>query len=267
MLLTEIYVWLVLSVLIILIFFEKLLNFFVKRLFIFPINIFKRYKEKINLNEIKKEFIDNKTNSINIEKTGDIPQTTTKVDNELTKIKFEKLQIHAKKFKEKWDIHNYEKKLVESLVLIPENIDVLDQLVNLYCFTWKTKKAFSLLKKLIQLDTNNHKAIWQLSKIYLENSETETALLIINKVLELKKDNPRYRMTKAEILYNKDNIQEAINCSKQALKQRPDNIMYLESVATLYEELWETKQSKKYWLKILDIEPNYETARERFKEL
>ncbi len=317
MLSIEIYIWLIFTILLLIIIFEKLIICFIKKLFIVPYKLWKKIKEKKSLRELKKELVKKEDSIDKIEiddkikwkenletskkwleekkssskkeeiiitskedsniKTAVVTKTIedknkneekvkANIQNELLKRKVDRLLIEADRYKNKWDVSNYEKKLVESLSVVPDEPVVLDNLSDLYLNLWKDKKAFPLLKKLIQRDVNNHKAIWNLSKIYLNNSEIDTSLLLIEKAIELKSDNPRYWITKAEIVYNKDNLEDAIECAKSALKLRPENLMYIEGVAMLYEEIWDKTRAKKYRLRILDLEPNYEIAREKLTE-
>ena len=319
MLSIEIYIWLMFTALLLIIIFEKLIIWVIKKFFSIPYKLWKKIKEKKSLRELKEEFIkkemnieDSKEQTNSGEKTGNMAENNNKweknnnqnskkdelvitskedpkiktavvtktiedtkkkdekikanIQNELLKRKVDRLLIEADRHKKRWDVNNYEKKLVECLSLVPDEPVVLDNLSDLYLNLWKDKKAFPLLKKLIQKDVNNDKAIWNLSKIYLNNSEMDTSLLLIEKAIELRNDNPRYWITKAEIVYNKDNLEEAIEYAKSALKLRPENLMYIEWVAMLYEEIWDKTRAKKYRLMILDLEPNYEIAREKLTE-
>lgn len=318
MLSIEIYIWLTFTGLLLIIIFEKLIIWFIKKIFLVPYKMWKKVKEKKSLRDLKKELVkkEGKVDESKVEEKfwweisesskdkEELPKEdkltskeevviTSKEDpsikiavvtktvvtekkknekvkaniqNELIKRKVDRLIIEAERFKNRWDVNNYEKKLVECLSVVPDEPVILDSLSDLYLNLWKDKKAFPLLKKLIQKDVNNHKAIWNLSKIYLNNSEMDTSLLLIEKAIDLKDDNPRYWITKAEIVYNKDNLEEAISCAKSALKLRPDNLMYIEWVAMLYEEIWEKTRAKKYRLMILDLEPNYDIAREKLTE-
>ena len=189
-----------------------------------------------------------------------------KIENDRDlKNKLDRLFLQVEVFKQKWDVESLEKKLIEILSVDENNQKALEMLSNLYINLWKKKKAFPLLKKLIQIDMENDTAIWNLAKIYLDLWEIDTAEILINKAISLNDKNYRYYVTYADILYNQWKLEEAINAIQKVLYLRPNNVIYMDALATLYEEIGDSKKAKALWLKILEIEPDYEKAKEKIK--
>jgi hypothetical protein len=48
-----------------------------------------------------------------------------------------------------------------------------------------------------------------------------------------------------------------------ALKLRPNNVNYLLAIWTLYDDLWDKQNSRKYYFKVLEIEPTNELAKQK----
>ena len=261
MLAYEIYLfWFITISIFILIFYNLIAYIFFPFVWIF--NQLKiQYHKIFSLNRLKKQVLENKKeikDIKNIEKN----ENTSKIKNKLKKITLE-----IEFAKQKWDIDTLEQKLVEILSYDENNIKFMEMLSNLYINLWKEKKAFSLLKKLIQLDMQNDNAIWNLSKLYLELWEIDTANILIQKTIDINPSNYRYYITYADILYNKWELEQAIQAIQKVLEIKPNNSIYLDALASLYEEIWESQKSRACWLNILDIDPNYEKAKEKLQNI
>jgi tetratricopeptide (TPR) repeat protein len=68
-----------------------------------------------------------------------------------------------------------------------------------------------------------------------------------------------------EILYNTERKKEAIDCMEKIVKLRPTNTNYMMTLADLYEEIEDPDNSKKYYFKILELEPSNEKAKRKIK--
>jgi len=68
-----------------------------------------------------------------------------------------------------------------------------------------------------------------------------------------------------EILYNTERKKEAIDSMEKIVKLRPTNTNYMMTLADLYEEIDESDNAKKYFFKILEIEPSNEKAKRKIK--
>ena len=128
-------------------------------------------------------------------------------------------------------------------------------------------KAGTLLKKLIQIHPNNHKAIWQLGQIYLHDKDEATARLLFEKALGLKEDNPKYLISLVEVYYANKELKEAILLVEKLQKLRPNNTDYLLTLAQLHEELNQPTKAHSYYMKVLEIQPLHDEAKKAIKRL
>ena len=77
----------------------------------------------------------------------------------------EKLKYEALVAKEKGKLEEYEKKLIEWLAIDENNLDLHKLLADLYFTLGLHKKSLSLLKKIIELDPQDHKPIWTVGEL------------------------------------------------------------------------------------------------------
>jgi len=68
-------------------------------------------------------------------------------------------------------------------------------------------------------------------------------------------------------MYNSDDIQKAIVLMERAVKLRPNNTNYLIATAALYEDVQDAQNARKYYFKVLEIEPGNEIARKKLSEI
>jgi tetratricopeptide (TPR) repeat protein len=64
-----------------------------------------------------------------------------------------------------------------------------------------------------------------------------------------------------------DDIEKAIESIGKAIKLRPTNTNYLIALATLYEEILDIETAKKYYFKVIEIDPINNIAKKRLKNL
>ena len=261
MLAYEIYLFILVSLVLFVFVFYKFFLWLLSPIF-WLVSYFKKWYYKVfSLNKIKKQVLEE-----NVQENSELATTPTQVNpgiNTGLKEKVDRLFLKVEVLKQKGDLDGLEKKLIEILALDENNIKALEMLSNLYINLGKEKKAFPLLKRLIQLDMANDSAIWNLAKIYLSLWEIDTAEILIKKAIDINPNNHRYYVTLADILYNKGALEEAIEAIKKVLQLRPNNVIYMDALATLYEEVWEDNKAKALWLEILELEPDYEKAREK----
>lgn len=101
-----------------------------------------------------------------------------KHDKNLQKVKYEALLS-----KQRGDMAGYEKKLIEGLILDPDDIDIFRQLADFYFTDGKYTKALSMFRKILTFDPNDHHALWQMGEIYIEQGQYEDAQVFIEKAL------------------------------------------------------------------------------------
>ncbi len=277
MLAWEIKIWLLLTLIVILIPVIFLLKKYFWNFFWIFKNIYNKREHKRNLENIRNDIIEkdskeNKNKEKNLEtenkQVEESKKTNNKTENkELTNKKIERLKYQAIALKEKWELDKYEQKLVEALSYDKENYWVIRLLADYYFSVGNHKKALPLLKKILEKESNDHKSIWQVWQIYLEREDLETAKLLVNKALFLKNDNPKYYVTMAEIMYSLENIKDAIWYMENAIKLRPQNVDYLLATASLFEDIWDNENAKKYYFKVLEVDQTNEMAKDKINQI
>lgn len=241
------------------------------------INISSKSKESIltYINKVRKT--KNKiSNSIKTKEKNDIDLWnkdeskkigTKKKPNSHNKKILEQIISKANLYKKKWQLKQYEKKLIEGLAIDPDNIDCNKKLALFYHNTEEDKKAILLLKKVIKINPTDHETFWQLWDIYLVQWEFDIAKKLINEALAMAKDRPKYYISMVEIYYNEWDIDEAIWYMHKAIALRPRNTTYIMWLAWLYEELEDIENAKKYYFQVLELEPTNSEAKKKLNSL
>lgn len=161
----------------------------------------------------------------------------------------------------------YEKKIIEWLAIDPGDKDLNKLLADLYFTLGNYKKALPVLKKIVEWDPKDHKAIWQIGEIYLNSSDFSVAELLIQKAIAINPSNPKYYISMVELLYNTDRKQDAVVEMEKVIKLRPTNTAYMLTLADLYQELNDVENAQKYYFSVLEFEPSNEQAKKKLKEL
>ncbi len=175
--------------------------------------------------------------------------------------KIEEIKMSALTHKERGNIDEYEKKLIEWLAIDPKNKKFLELLSDYYFESGKYVKAMTLLKKLVNEYPDYHKAIWQIGQIYVFQNDLDTAKILIEKAISLKGDNPKYHISLVDIHYAKHDLDEAIKSMERVLKLRPKSINYHLSIASLHEENSEPTRALQYYSKVIELDPMQEIAK------
>lgn len=178
-----------------------------------------------------------------------------------------KLRTEALRAKEKGQIDIYEKKLIEWLSLEPQYPEFLKLLADHYFHTNHYKKALSLLKRLLDGDKKNHRAMRQMGEIYLSHGDVKTAEIMIEQAVKYQQNNPKYLYSLVDIKYNTGQVDDAIYLMERILKLRPTNIEYLIATAMLYEQNEDRDRARRYYATILEYDPDNHTAQHKLKEL
>ena len=184
-----------------------------------------------------------------------------KKQKEKNQKKLYEIKMSAITNRERGKTDEYEKKLIEWLAMDPDNHEFQERLSDLYFSQWNYIKAQSILKKIVNREPTNHKAIWQIWQVYLHQQDLDTAKILIEKAISVKWDNPKYYISLVDILYAKWNTKEAIGSMEKVLKLRPTKIDYLLWIAALHEENSEPNKARVYYSKIIELDPMQEDAK------
>ncbi len=164
-------------------------------------------------------------------------------------------------------LDEYEKKIIEWLAIDAEDKDLNKLLADLYFTMSNYKKALPILKKIVDMDSNDHKAIRQIGEIYLTSGDFDIAELLIQNAIAINPTNPKYYISMVELFYNTDRKPDAITEMEKVIKLRPTNSAYMLTLADLYQEIHDFDNAKKYYFRVLEYEPSNEKAKKKLKEL
>lgn len=179
----------------------------------------------------------------------------------------EKIIYDALGLRKNGKLVEYEKKIIEGLAIDSNDKDLNKLLADLYFTMSNYKKALPILKKIVELDWKDHKAIWQIWEIYLTSGDFDIAELLIQKAISINSINPKYYISMVELMYNTDRKNDAIVEMEKVIKLRPTNSAYMLTLADLYQEINDSDNAKKYYFRVLEHEPSNEKAKKKLKEL
>jgi len=230
---------------------------------------------KYDVSEKHKEPIDpideiiRPTNSVSKYADADIAVDTEEDKTTLIKKRklLEKIIYDALWLRKDGRLDEYEKKIIEWLAIDSEDKDLNKLLADLYFTMSNYKKALPILKKIVELDPKDHKAIWQIGEVYLTSGDFEIAELLIQKAIGINPSNPKYYISMVELFYNTERKHEAITEIEKVIKLRPTNSAYMLTLADLYQEINDLDNAKKYYFRVLEYEPSNEKAKKKLKEL
>lgn len=192
--------------------------------------------------------------------------------DDIVRDKFEKhiqkIRYDAGILRQRNDILGYEKKLVEGLTVLPNDIDLEKQLADLYFHQGKYKKAQSLLKKIIAENPEDHNALRQMWEIATEDKQgNDDAFAYLQQAYTLCDDNPKYAYSLAQRYYDHDDFQSALPLLEKITKLRPKNIDYLVSLSHLQHKIWDLDGAKNSILRALELDPMNMTLKHYLKSL
>lgn len=192
-------------------------------------------------------------------------------ENRTTMIKkrklLEKIIYDALGLRKEGKLDEYEKKINEWLAIDGDDMDLNKLLADLYFTMSNHKKALPILKKIVEMDPADHKAIWQIGEIYLTSGDFDVAELLIQKSISINPSNPKYYISMVELMYNTDRKHDAIVEMEKVIKLRPTNSTYMFTLADLYQEVNDMDNAKKYYFRVLEYEPSNEKAKKKLREI
>lgn len=191
--------------------------------------------------------------------------------DDIVRDKFEKhiqkIRYEVGILKQRNDILWYEKKLVEWITLLPNDIDFQKQLADLYFHQGKYKKAQSLLKKILIDNPSDHYALWQVGEIATVEGNNEDAYLYLQQAYATCEDNPKYCFSLAQWYYDHDALDQALPLMEKMVKLRPKNIDYIVSLSHVQHKMWMTEQARQSLLRALELDPMNVTLKNYLKSL
>jgi tetratricopeptide (TPR) repeat protein len=177
------------------------------------------------------------------------------------------IKYAALSYKERGKKDEYEKKLIEWIALVGNHEEFLVMLADHYFEAGHYVKAATLLKKITHFHPDNHKAIRQLGQIYIHDGDAESGKLLLEKARDLKADNPKYLISLVEVYYAEKNLKECVMIVEKLSKLRPANTDYLLTLWQLHEELNQPTKAHSYYMKVLELNPLNDEAKQAIKRL
>lgn len=116
----------------------------------------------------------------------------------------EKITYDSLVFRKAGKLDEYEKKIIEWLAIDSDDKDLNKLLADLYFTMSNYKKALPILKRIVEMDPKDHKAIWQIWEVYLTSGDFDIAELLIQKAITINPTNPKYYISMVELMYNTD---------------------------------------------------------------
>lgn len=191
--------------------------------------------------------------------------------DDIVRDKFEKhiqkIRYEIGILKQRNDILWYEKKLVEGITLLPNDIDFQKQLADLYFHQGKYKKSQSLLKKILIDNPSDHYALWQVGEIATVEWNNEDAYLYLQQAYATCEDNPKYCFSLAQWYYDHDALDQALPLMEKMVKLRPKNIDYIVSLSHVQHKMWMVDQARQSLLRALELDPMNVTLKNYLKSL
>lgn len=151
------------------------------------------------------------------------------------------------------------KALQEALRIDENNLEALLKMGEISFYSRDYDRAIETLTKVTKFDENNRTALFMKGFVYMEKGDTSNAVGLFNKVTELYPDYaPAFEQLGMLYAFKHDKLgEEYLNT---ALKLDPKNINVLYGLGMLYQEIEEADKANEYYVKILELDPNYVPA-------
>ncbi|MGQ9464638.1 MAG: tetratricopeptide repeat protein [bacterium] len=162
-------------------------------------------------------------------------------------------------------------KIHQSLTVRPtlkkeEEKKVYFSLVYDYLQSKRPNKAIAFLREILKIDKNDRTARDLLLRVYEDLQNFQDCIAVCEEYGSGAIDNQRIAyyystMGKARLAEiseeQKERVKEATNLFKKALKIKPDSVSALFATAELYKHTGELKKAKEYYLKLINLHPEF----------
>jgi len=159
------------------------------------------------------------------------------------------------------DLMNNEPKFTNSLMDKKyhdrvSQIQCMETYGNYYLTKKKYYQSLRIFNELLDLDNCNIEALVKIATIYERVDEIEKSLYYVRKVLEQESDNKNILLTLGRINIKNNDTREAIrNLSRYNRRYKNDGECLYE-LALLNKNMGKWRKSKKYFSKLLELNPN-----------
>ena len=167
--------------------------------------------------------------------------------------------------KEQWNLAK--KLLIQSLALTTEELPISLKLAKVYMESGDLKRAESLYKRLLEIDSKNPAIFENLAKIYIKKKRFKEAVEAYVQALELddKDDKKLIGLGRLYHLLMRQSL--AAECFRRAAELKPREVSYLFLLAESCKAAEDYENALFTYEKILTLEPYNEKARSEAQDV
>ena len=122
-------------------------------------------------------------------------------------------------------------------------------------------EAEKLFLQVIEADSSNHLAFYNLGLLASDQGRLVDARIYLEKALALKEDDVDILTALGTVYLKTGNDLEAESLFKKALEQGENDVLY-NNMGTIFFRRKDYKKAKEFFRRALDMNPDYQTARE-----
>lgn len=149
--------------------------------------------------------------------------------------------------------------LHKALQLDDNNFEACMKMGEIAFYSGNYELAMENLNKVTAQDKDNQTALFMKGFIYMENNDTTNAVYYFRRITELYPDYaPAYEQLGMLYLNNSNKL--GFEYLTTALKLDPKNVNILYGIAQFYQDAEEADMANDYYVKILEIDPNFKYA-------
>ena len=149
--------------------------------------------------------------------------------------------------------------LQQALGIDENNFEACLKMGEIAFYSKDYDRAMESLSKVTEQDKDNQTALFMKGFIYKETGDTTNAVFYFRRLIDIYPDyEPAYE--ELGMLYAQHRNKLGLEYLTTALSLQPDNINVLYGLAMLYQDVEDADKATEYYVKILEIDPNYKYA-------
>ena len=149
--------------------------------------------------------------------------------------------------------------LQKALDLDENNFEASLKMGEIAYYSKNYERAMESLNKVTEQDKNNQTALLMKGFIYKETGDTASAVSYFRRLIELYPDfEPAYE--ELGMLYASNRNKLGLEYLTTALTLQPDNVNVLYGIAQLYQDIEDADKANEYYVRILEIDPEFKYA-------
>ncbi len=165
------------------------------------------------------------------------------------------------------ELEEAEKHFIKILAFDEMNIPALQKLAFLYLQTESYRKAEGLYRQLVELTPKNPAVYTNLGLSLFKDKKFDECIDAYQKAIELDPEHGARYANLGQVYFVIKDLDTAIHCFQEAIKRDPRNISFLYLLADTSLEAKHFAEAKKWYMKVLDLSPYDEAAKEEVRRL